>query len=427
MDFESRRQKILDKMEKNSIAVLYSGIEHHVSADEYDLFTAQANRNFFYLTGLRRDNMVLLMDKCVEPARTMLFIEEADPLMERWYGRKVTEEEAIEISGIDDVKFIDEFESTMDMLMTREDVYTAYFDTYRHQKADLPDYNLVKANEFRQDYPSVTLKNLFPLVAEERMQKDDDEIKLIKDAIELTKQGLNNVMANLKPGMKEYQAQADFEYVVRRGGAEWTAFPTIAGSGVNGTMLHYDTNRETIEDGTLLLLDLGARIDGYNSDITRTYPANGKFTERQKAVYDIVLAANRKIVETAKPGMTTKELNKVCQDVLSEGLIKLGLIKEPVEISKYYMHGVSHHLGIDVHDVTVDFNKQLRPGAVISDEPGLYIDEWGIGIRIEDDVLITEDGAVCLSEDIIRTTDEIEEYMLRYRRKLDTCCQAMRQ
>ncbi len=427
MDFESRRQKILDKMEKNSIAVLYSGIEHHVSADEYDLFTAQANRNFFYLTGLRRDNMVLLMDKCVEPARTMLFIEEADPLMERWYGRKVTEEEAIEISGIDDVKFIDEFESMMDMLMTREDVYTAYFDTYRHQKADLPDYNLVKANEFRQDYPSVTLKNLFPLVAEERMQKDDDEIKLIKDAIELTKQGLNNVMANLKPGMKEYQAQADFEYVVRRGGAEWTAFPTIAGSGVNGTMLHYDTNRETIEDGTLLLLDLGARIDGYNSDITRTYPANGKFTERQKAVYDIVLAANRKIVETAKPGMTTKELNKVCQDVLSEGLIKLGLIKEPVEISKYYMHGVSHHLGIDVHDVTVDFNKKLRPGAVISDEPGLYIDEWGIGIRIEDDVLITEDGAVCLSEDIIRTTDEIEEYMLRYRRKLDTCCQAMRQ
>ena len=166
MDFESRRQKILDKMEKNSIAVLYSGIEHHVSADEYDLFTAQANRNFFYLTGLRRDNMVLLMDKCVEPARIMLFIEEADPLMERWYGRKVTEEEAIEISGIDDVKFIDEFESTMDMLMTREDVYTAYFDTYRHQKADLPDYNLVKANEFRQDYPSVTLKNLFPLVAE---------------------------------------------------------------------------------------------------------------------------------------------------------------------------------------------------------------------------------------------------------------------
>ena len=151
MDFESRRQRILDKMEDNSIAILYSGIEHHVSADEYDLFTAQANRNFFYLTGLRRDNMVLVLDKCVEPAKTMLFIEEADPTMERWYGRKVTMEEAEEISGIDEIEYIYELESTLDRIMTREDVYTAYFDTYRHQKVDLPDYNVVKANEFRTD------------------------------------------------------------------------------------------------------------------------------------------------------------------------------------------------------------------------------------------------------------------------------------
>ena len=318
-----------------------------MSADEYDLFTAQANRNFFYLTGLRRDNMVLVLDKCVEPAKTMLFIEEADPTMERWYGRKVTMEEAEEISGIDEIEYIYELESTLDRIMTREDVYTAYFDTYRHQKVDLPDYNVVKANEFKTDYPGVAVKNLFPLVAEERMQKDEDE---------------------------------------------------------------------TMEDGTLVLLDLGARIDGYNSDITRTYPVNGRFTERQKQVYDIVLAANRKIVEVAKPGMTTKELNEVCKDVLADGLMKLGLIKNSVEISKYYMHGVSHHLGIDVHDVTVDSNSRLRPGAIISDEPGLYIDEWEIGIRIEDDVLITEDGAVCLSEDIIRTTEDIEAYMAEHKK-----------
>ena len=174
---------------------------------------------------------------------------------------------------------------------------------------------------------------------------------------------------------------------------------------MNGTMLHYDTNRETMEDGTLVLLDLGARIDGYNSDITRTYPVNGRFTERQKQGYDIVLAANRKIVEVAKPGMTTKELNEVCKDVLADGLMKLGLIKNSVEISKYYMHGV-----------TVDSNSRLRPGAIISDEPGLYIDEWEIGIRIEDDVLITEDGAVCLSEDIIRTTEDIEAYMAEHKK-----------
>lgn len=411
MDYNKRRQTVFDRMADNSIAVLYSGIEHHVSADEYDLFTAQANRNFFYLTGLRRDKMALVLDKAAAEPKTTLFIEEADPAMERWYGRKVTVDEAKELSGIDNVRFIDELDGALDMIMTREDVYTAYFDTYRHQKEDLPDYNVVKANEFKAAYPGVSIRNLFPFVAEQRMQKDEDEIALTKEAIKLTDTALKNVLANLKPGMFEYEAQADFEYSIRRNGAEWTAFPTIAGSGMNGTMLHYDTNQDMMEDGSLLLMDLGARVRGYNSDITRTYPVNGKYTERQRQVYDIVLEANRTVLKEAKPGMTTVDLNNICKKVLAAGCIRLGLIEKEEEISRYYMHGVSHHLGIDVHDVTVDSNKKLRPGAIISDEPGLYIDEWEIGIRIEDDLLITEDGAVCLSEEIMREADEIEAYM----------------
>lgn len=411
MDYNKRRQTVFDRMADNSIAVLYSGIEHHVSADEYDLFTAQANRNFFYLTGLRRDKMALVLDKAAAEPKTTLFIEEADPSMERWYGRKVTVDEAKELSGIDNVRFIDELDGALDMIMTREDVYTAYFDTYRHQKEDLPDYNVVKANEFKAAYPGVSIRNLFPFVAEQRMQKDEDEIALTKEAIKLTDTALKNVLANLKPGMFEYEAQADFEYSIRRNGAEWTAFPTIAGSGMNGTMLHYDTNQDMMEDGSLLLMDLGARVRGYNSDITRTYPVNGKYTERQRQVYDIVLEANRTVLKEAKPGMTTVDLNNICKKVLAAGCIRLGLIEKEEEISRYYMHGVSHHLGIDVHDVTVDSNKKLRPGAIISDEPGLYIDEWEIGIRIEDDLLITEDGAVCLSEEIMRDADEIEAYM----------------
>ncbi len=411
MDYNRRRQTVFDRMADNSIAVLYSGIEHHVSADEYDLFTAHANRNFFYLTGLRRDKMALVLDKAAAEPKTTLFIEEADPAMERWYGRKVTVDEAKELSGIDNVRFIDELDGALDMIMTREDVYTAYFDTYRHQKEDLPDYNVVKANEFKTAYPGVSIRNLFPFVAEQRMQKDEDEIALTKEAIKLTDTALKNVLANLKPGMFEYEAQADFEYSIRRNGAEWTAFPTIAGSGMNGTMLHYDTNQDMMEDGSLLLMDLGARLQGYNSDITRTYPVNGKYTERQRQVYDIVLEANRTVLKEAKPGMTTVDLNNICKKVLAAGCIRLGLIEKEEEISRYYMHGVSHHLGIDVHDVTVDSNKKLRPGAIISDEPGLYIDEWEIGIRIEDDLLITEDGAVCLSEEIMRDADEIEAYM----------------
>lgn len=413
MDFNKRRQEVFDRMVENSIAILYSGIEHHVSADEYDLFTAHANRNFFYLTGLRRDKMALVLDKAGEEPKTLLFIEEADPTMERWYGRKVTVDEAKEVTGIDKVYFISEIDSVIDSIMTREDVDTAYFDTYRHQKEDLPDYNLVKANEFKDLYPAVAIKNLFPFVAEQRMQKDEDEIEVTKEAIHLTNIALQNVLTNLKPGMFEYEAQADFEYSIRRNGAELVAFPTIAGSGINGTMLHYDTNQDLMEDGSLLLMDLGARVRGYNSDITRTYPVNGKFSERQREVYDIVLKANRTVLKKAKPGMTTVELNDICKKVLAEGCIKLGLIEKEEEIGKYYMHGVSHHLGIDVHDVTVDSNKKLRPGAIITDEPGLYIDEWEIGIRIEDDLLITEDGAICLSEEIMRDADEIEAFMAK--------------
>lgn len=415
MNYKKRREQIFQQMENGSIAILYSGIEHHVSADEYAAF--EANRNFFYLTGLRRDHMILVLDKATKNQTVTLFIEEADSTQERWYGKKVTVEEAKEISGIENVVFIDRFEASFNRMMVREDIDTVYFDTYRHQVEDLPDYNLVCANEFSIKYPGIRIRNIFPLIAFERMQKDQDEVDTIRKAIEITKVSLEHMMSRLQPGMKEYQAQADFEYMVKYQGADGMAFPTIAGSGMNGTMLHYDTNREECKDGTLLLMDLGAKYQGYCADITRTYPVNGTFTKQQREVYDVVLQANRVIANTAKPGMTLVELNDICKKVLAEGCMKLGLIQKEEEIGKYYMHSVSHHLGIDVHDVTVDSNKQLRPGAIITDEPGLYIDEWGIGIRIEDDLLITEDGCEVLSEDIIRTADEIEAFMKAHEKR----------
>ena len=396
-------------MDKQSALLLFSGIENHVSVDEYAPF--EANRNFFYLTGLRRDHMILMMRKTLNGNKTVLFIEEADPTQERWYGRKVTVDEAREISGIEDIQFINTFEASVDSMMTREDIDSLYFDCYRHQMEDLPDYNAVKAKEFAEKYQGHAIKNIFPVIAEMRMQKDEDEVALVRDAIAITDKALQHVMKTLEPGMAEYQAQANFEYTIRYNGAEGTSFPTIAGSGVNGTMLHYETNLDICEDGTLLLLDLGAKYRGYCADITRTYPVNGTYSERQRQVYDIVLAANREVARVAKPGMTLRELNDIAKKVLAEGCMKLGLIEKEDEIGTYYMHGVSHHLGIDVHDVTAACNDRLRPGAVITDEPGLYIDEWEIGIRIEDDLLITENGCECLSEAIIRDPDEIEAFM----------------
>lgn len=414
MNYTARREAVFEKMEKNSVLILFSGIETHVSADEYAPF--EANRNFFYLTGLRRDRMILVMDKAVKEPKTTLYIEEADPTVVRWTGKKVSMDEAKEVTGIETVHYIDSFESDMNRILRRGDVEHLYFDCYRYQLEDMPDYNMIKAKEYADKYLGVTVKDLHPIVAEMRMQKDADEVALIKEAVRVTDEGLKNVLKNLEPGKKEYQAQADFEYIVHYLGGERPSFATIAGSGINGTMLHYETNRDTCKDGDLILLDLGTKWEGYCSDITRTYPINGKYSEKQRQVYDIVLKANRAVVEAAKPGVTTLELNDVCKKVLAEGCIELGLIKEESEIGKYYMHGVSHHLGIDVHDVTVSSNEKLRPGAVITDEPGLYIDEWEIGIRIEDDLLITEDGCVVLSESIMRDADEIEAFMAECRR-----------
>lgn len=410
MNFEARRQSILNQMAENSLLILYSGTPIHISADAYHHF--EANKHFYYLTGLRRENMILVLRKSENGNQSMLYIEKSDPNAERWTGKMVTVEEAKSISGIDDVRFTASFQAQLDYLLGSSTLSTCYFDCYRHQQSDLPDYNLAKAQQFAAEHPGITVRNLWPMAAKLRMQKDEDEVALTEHAIDITDKALQRVLTTLEPGMKEYQAQANFEHMVHYLGAEGPSFPTIAGSGKNGCMLHYETNRDTCQDGTLLLLDLGVRYQGYCSDITRTYPVGGKFTERQRKVYEIVLKANKEVAAQAKPGMTTKELNEICKKVLTQGCMELGLIEKEEDIGKYYMHGVSHHLGLDVHDVTVEGVK-LAPGSIITDEPGLYIDEWEIGIRIEDDLLITEDGCRVLSAAIIKEPDEIEAFMAK--------------
>lgn len=409
MSIPAHRENLIPLLADKSITILYSGIPIHVSQDEYYPF--RCNRQFFYYTGLTRENMALVMIKRDGKCSATLYIPEVDPLAIRWMGKMVTPDEAREISGIQSIRYIHQLESDLSRHMASDVAEVAYFDTERHSAADLPDYNSVKAEEFAKLYPAVSIKNLHTPTAALRRCKDAEEVAAIQKAIRMTKAGLEEVMRTLRPELYEYQVQAIFEAKIFCEGAEGPSFPTIAGAGINGTMLHYGTNREKCNDGDLILLDLGAKADGYCADITRTYPVNGKFTDRQRQYYQLVLDANRTVAKAAKPGMTCGQLNEICKDVLAEGLIKMGKIQTPAEVSRYYMHGVSHHLGIDVHDIEVADDRILRPGCVITDEPGLYIDEEAIGIRIEDDLLITEDGCVCLSEDIIRTPDEIEAFM----------------
>jgi Xaa-Pro aminopeptidase len=233
----------------------------------------------------------------------------------------------------------------------------------------------------------------------------------IRKAISITYEGIKNLLIHAKAGMREYQLEAYFDFILKSEGVKHYAFPTICASGKNGTVLHYDKNDDTVTENSLVLLDLGAQYNYYNADISFTFPVSGTFTERQKTFYNIVLKALRETTQLIKPGIPFAKLNEHTKKILAEECIKVGLIMEESELGNYYFHGVSHMLGLDTHDVGKYKDLVLQPGMVLTVEPGLYIEEDGIGIRIEDDVLVTEDGYEVLSKDIFRSVEEIEAFM----------------
>ncbi len=408
MSVQEHRKRLYETLPEGSMVLSYAGVPVHTNEDDY--YNFEVNSQFFYLTGLERENMAFLAVKAGGAVQETLFIEAADPLHERWTGKMPTKEEAAQISGVQNVRYTEEISAAVGRFMGRYDIGYVYFDLYRCGMKDPDDYNAAMAREFMRLYPAVTLRDLHKACVPLRECKDGDEIALVRQAVGITRQGLERVMKGLKPGMREYQAQADFEYACKRLGAVRFAFNTISASGKNGCMMHYNTNREEIRPGSLLLLDLGAKYGNYCSDITRTYPADGKYTPRQREIYGLVLKANLAVAAAARPGITLKDLNDVAKSVLGEGLVSLGLIQDAQEVGKYYMHSVSHSIGIDCHDAAF-VGDVLQPGWIISDEPGLYIDEEEIGIRIEDDLLITASGCEVLSKEIIKDPDEIERFM----------------
>ncbi|QIB26358.1 aminopeptidase P family protein [Caloranaerobacter azorensis] len=406
--FVDNRKKLMDMVENGSIVILFSGNAPYRSADQKYPYTP--NRNFYYLTGLERENFILFMFKKNDKVEEMLFIENSNPKLEKWIGKKMTKGEAEEISGVKNIQFKEEFQEFLAMNVVVNNIDTIYLDLERREWNSNINPAIIFANEIRERYPYINIKNIYKDICNLRTIKQEEEIERIKKAINITKEGLENVMKNLKPNMMEYQAEAYFDFTVKSLGIKNLAFKTIAASGVNGTILHYEQNNCKIADNSLILFDLGVEYENYCSDISRTYPVNGKFTERQKQIYNIVLKAQLETIRAIRPGMPIKKLNEITKDVLIRECKKIGLINEDSEITKYYYHGVSHYLGLDTHDVG-SYERKLEPGMVLTVEPGLYIEEEGIGIRIEDDVLVTEDGYEVLSKDIIKTVEEIEEFM----------------
>jgi len=406
--FVTNREKLGDVLSQNSIAIFFAGQAPYKSADETYPFTP--NRNFYYLTGIDEEKVIMVMININGKMSEMLFIQENDPVMAKWVGETISEDKAKEVSGIEDIKFLKDFESTIASYFDRFSIDNVYLDLER-QEFNIPQTSSQNfAVDIMKRYPYVRIKNIYHDIALLRTIKREEEIELIKKAIDVTYDGIKEIWSNAKPGMKEYEIEAYFNYILKKNGVKDFAFPTIAATGKNATILHYVDNNTKTKDGELMLLDLGAQYKYYNGDISRTFPINGKFSERQKEVYNIVLEANETVMKAVKPGVTTGELQDITKKVLAQGCKRIGLIKEDSELNKYYYHGVAHPLGLDTHDVGPR-NIELKPGMIITDEPGLYIEEECIGVRIEDDILVTEDGYVNLSAHIIKSIEDIEMFM----------------
>jgi len=406
--FVKNRENLFEKMNDGDMALFFSGTSPQSTADSHYKF--RPDKNFYYLTGTTRESFILLMTKTAGKTESIIFIEKPDYDIEKWVGRKLTKEQVTEISGIENVQYLSGFEAFINRMIYSTKYDNMYLDLARMAYNGETTAAMKFAETVQKNYPAIKIMNAHKFMCELRMIKSDFEIEEMKKAVNLTKMGLEAVMNNLKPGEIEYTAEAEFLYTIRKNGADTNAFDTIAASGGNAVILHYVENDNVMDDGNLILMDLGAQYKQYASDITRTYPINGKFSDRQKTIYNIVLKANEEVIKMMKPGVPFADLNKKSTEVLTEGLLEIGLIKEAKEVSKYYYHGVSHFLGLDVHDIGFR-DAVLEPGMVFTVEPGLYIAEENIGIRIEDDILITEDGYVNLSKDIIKSVEDIEAFM----------------
>lgn len=408
--FKNNRKKVISSLkEEKAIIFLFAGKAQHKTCDQF--FPFEPNRNFYYMTGIDKPHLIYMAIKNGDNIDETLFIERYDELKAKWSGKTIGEEEAKNISGIDNIKYIDEFYASISVPMFRNSIETVYLDL-ENRYLDKSKRAFREAEFLKENYPYISIKNIYNDLGYFRLFKEEQEIEYMKKAIDITKKGIENIWKNAKPNMMEYELEACFDYEVKRNGSKDKAFNTILASGGNATVLHYEDNNDKINDGELVLIDLGATYKYYNADISRTFPVNGKFSDRQKQLYNIVLEGQRKVIEAIKPGLPFKRLNEILLEHYEEELTKIGLIKDKSEISKYYYHGVSHYLGLDTHDVSRDLGTDngLKKGMVITVEPGLYIAEEGIGIRIEDDILVTETGYENLSKDIIKTVEEIENF-----------------
>jgi Xaa-Pro aminopeptidase len=413
---------------ENGVAVLSTaGMQTRSNDTEYPF---RPDSDFYYLTGFEEDSALLVLCKNEERQKQLLFVHEKVPEKELWTGVRLGVDAAKELFDVDDVYKIDDFEAQMKEIFKEQTLL--YFDIFSDEPLSIKIRETAKSLLHTRgvNRSPRTFIDIRKLTQQLRLIKDDEEIACIRKALEITAAAHHNGMKVCNAGMMEYQLQAEYEYLFKKEGAYSDAYTTIIAGGNNANTLHYIKNDKLLKEGDLVLVDAGCEYRFYASDITRTYPVSGRFTPAQKELYNMVLDVQLKVIEAIKPGGSKKALQAFSERLLTEGMVRLGILEGGIDQlidakthKKYYPHGIGHWLGIDVHDpcpYSDDTGEEIlfSAGMVLTVEPGIYLNAddtsiplkyRGIGIRIEDDILVTQEGCENLSCAIAKTVDEIEE------------------
>jgi len=415
------RAKLVSKLMKNALAVLHANDIMPTNADGTMRF--RQNNDLFYLTGIDQEETILLIcpDFPDPSMREILFLRETNDHIAIWEGHKYTKEEAQEASGIENIQWLSNFDQVLNTLIHLSE--HVYLNTNEHLRADVQvqsrDARFIQ--QCKDRYPLHHYHRLAPVMHDLRAVKENEEIQQMQIACDITEKGFRRILSFVKPGVMEYEIEAEFIHEFIRNRSKGFAYEPIIASGKNACVLHYIENNRPCQDGDLLLLDVGAEYGNYNADMTRTIPVNGRFTSRQKDVYQAVLRVHRGAADILRPGVNIQEYHKEVGLMMQSELVSLKLIDQTdiknqdpkwPAYKKYFMHGTSHHLGLDVHDVgTMHF--PITPGMVFTVEPGIYIPEESIGIRLENNIVIQENGYTDLMRNIPIEAEEIEELMKR--------------
>ncbi len=411
LEYSKRREHIGKHYLKEGQGMMVFGSSDVLRNGLDNVYPHRQESNFYYLTGIKEADAILIIFKDHQGRyREVAFVQDKDPFKEKWTGYRLGTEEASVISGVDNIMPLSQYETRASFIINGLDLLYMNYN-YTHEIGGSPYGEDSRQGTVVKSFPHLAVRNALDILKMMRIKKSPTEIKFIKEAIKITKAGLYKAWKRMKPGMKEYELRAILEYEFKRHGGD-IAFNSIVASGENGVVLHYVSCDRELQDGDMVLFDVGAEYGLYSADITRTVPVNGRFTEKQRQFYNLVLKANKETIKSAKAGRDMAYLNnEVTMKVLAEGLMDMGMIEKAHEVGKYYYHGVSHYLGLDTHDLGERGPKGMPVNSVITVEPGLYVKEENLGIRIEDDILIKRDGNINLSKAIAKEVDDIERIM----------------